>query len=140
MNTFKRLGVGVLLLLTVGCAPMMTPYGPVPGWNVNAITGAGTGAMVGALTGTVFGNPGGGAALGAAIGGATSSHGYGYYPPQVYPSYQYQYPPQVYPSYQYPPQVYQPYYPRQQVCVSVDIGGGYTPYGQYLPNYQVQCR
>jgi hypothetical protein len=139
MNTFKRLGVSVLLFLTLGCAPMMTPYGPVPGWNVNGITGAGTGAMVGALAGAAFGNPGGGAALGAAIGGATSSYsygGYGYYPQQPVYVQPYQYPAPYQPNYYNPYQ----YQPRQRVCDTVDAGGWYTQYGQYMPNYQVVCR
>jgi len=144
MNTIKRLGVSVLLLLIVGCAPMMTPYGPVPGWNVNTITGAGNGAIIGALAGAAFGNPGGGAALGAAIGGATSSFGYGYsYPQQsIYVS-PYQYTVPMYQqNYGYPYQPYYgyPYQPQQRVCSTVDVGGGYSQFGQYVPNYQYACR
>lgn len=110
MNTFKRLGVSVLLLLVVGCTTMMGPYGPVPTWDAERIAGAGTGAILGTLAGAVVGNPVGGAMLGASVGGAMPSYGY-----------------------------YQTI-SQQLVCNIVDIGGVYTPFGQYVPNYQVVCR
>jgi hypothetical protein len=137
MNTFKRLGVSVLLLLTFGCTTVPTytngQYsGSVPTWDAGKIASAGTCAIAGGLASSVlYGNPLGGAALGAAVCGAMPSYSQPIYVPPP-PQYQVVQPPPPYQEnyygngYQYQqPQPYQQNY----------YGNGYPPQQQ---QYQYQ--
>jgi hypothetical protein len=150
MNTFKRFGVGAVLLLTIGCTTLPTYdsngnyRGSVPTWDAGRIANAGTCAIAGGLISTVlYGDPLSGAALGAGVCGAMPSYPQPIIIPQQqqYQQYQVVQPPPPYQQnygYQYQPQ--QQYYPQQRICNTVDAGGWYTQYGQYMPNYQVVCQ